>query len=206
MPGSRRRPGQHQQPSRTDLRPDASRRRRVAGRAEPKNASGMSSAGSWEWVDGSDLAAYTNWLASSPTMRTAARSTTPAGATAAAPTTPTSSAKSRHHDPVSVNTASSAARTQSGACTVAQKPAMQVFMRSPFAGGQQSAVLVQRSLVLAHFGMSEVHVPTGSPNSESFSGTKQKPPQQSMPDVQVSPSFLHGSSAANARWLPVPTS
>ena len=62
---------------------------------------------------------------------------------------------------------------QSGPCTTAQKPAMQLIGRSPGPGGQQSAAVAQRSLTLAHFGMSELHLPIGSvPNSSSvFSGT-----------------------------------
>ena len=48
-------------------------------------------------------------------------------------------------------------------------------------------------------------LPTGSTNSMAGPSV-QVPPQQSMPLVQVSPSFLHGSSAANARWLPAPNS
>lgn len=44
---------------------------------------------------------------------------------------------------------------------------MQVFAGRPGAGGQQSAEEPQRSLVFEHFGISEVHEPTGSPNSVS---------------------------------------
>jgi len=92
--------------------------------------------------------------------------------------------------------------------SVAQKPLMQVFCGAMPSGGQQSAVVVQRSLVFEHIGTSCVHVPTGSGANSSMlrSGTKQKPPQQSVPLVQSLPSILHGSSAANARWLPVPSS
>jgi hypothetical protein len=91
--------------------------------------------------------------------------------------------------------------------TNAQKPAMQTFGGSLPVGGQQSTSCVQRSSRFEHIGTSEEHMPTAWPNSLFVpSEILQNPPQQSMPVVHVSPSRLHGSSAANARWLPVPNS
>jgi hypothetical protein len=49
---------------------------------------------------------------------------------------------------------------------------MQVISGAPGSGGQQSLVLVQRSLIFAHSGVSAVQVPIGSvANSLSLSFT-----------------------------------
>jgi hypothetical protein len=93
-----------------------------------------------------------------------------------------------------------------GVSSIAQKPAMHMLGSWPFAGGQQSASIVQRSFVFEQRIGSSSQVPIGSANSTCGSFTKQNPPQQSVPEVQLPPVFLQGSSAANARWLPVPNS
>ncbi len=93
-----------------------------------------------------------------------------------------------------------------GVSSIAQKPAIHMLGSCPFAGGQQSASIVQRSFVFEQRICSSSQVPMGSANSTCGSFTKQNPPQQSVPEVQLPPVFLQGSRAANARWLPVPNS
>ena len=82
---------------------------------------------------------------------------------------------------------------------MAHLPAMHVSGGSPSSGRQQSRSVTHLSSCFAHiFIMGGEQVPMGSMFS-CGGGKLHVPPQQSTADVQVLPSFLHGSSAANAR-------
>lgn len=80
-------------------------------------------------------------------------------------------------------------------------PAMHSFAGSLPVGGQQSALVRQRSFVLAHSGGVSLQVPFGVSSSVG-AGIEQKPPQQSSPLSQLSPCGRHGLRVVNARTLP----